>query len=44
MLSVGLSVCPVDAAEEIKKISKVILPVKGGYGVIRELINHVKIK
>jgi YrbI family 3-deoxy-D-manno-octulosonate 8-phosphate phosphatase len=43
MLSVGFPVCPSDAYPEIKKIAKLILPISGGKGVIRELLNHIKI-
>jgi len=42
MLLVGLPVCPIDAYPEIKKISKMILPINGGNGVIRELLNHIE--
>jgi YrbI family 3-deoxy-D-manno-octulosonate 8-phosphate phosphatase len=41
MLIVGFPVCPNDAYPEIKRISKLVLPVPGGKGVVRELINHV---
>jgi YrbI family 3-deoxy-D-manno-octulosonate 8-phosphate phosphatase len=44
MLTVGYPVCPGDAYKEIKKIAKLILPVKGGRGVIRELLNHLQLK
>jgi YrbI family 3-deoxy-D-manno-octulosonate 8-phosphate phosphatase len=42
MLAVGYPVCPNDAYKEIKKIAKYVLPVAGGYGVIRELLNSLK--
>lgn len=42
MLCVGHPICPMDAAEEIKEISKIILPVTGGNGVVRELLRYVE--
>jgi N-acylneuraminate cytidylyltransferase len=42
MKAVGVPVCPADAAEEIKKISRIILTVSGGKGVVRELLNYIK--
>ncbi|MFP3043037.1 HAD hydrolase family protein [Treponema primitia] len=42
MLAVGYPVCPNDAYREIKEISKLILPVNGGHGVIRELLYYLK--
>jgi YrbI family 3-deoxy-D-manno-octulosonate 8-phosphate phosphatase len=44
MLSVGYPVCPSDAYKEIQEIVKLILPVGGGNGVIRELLNFLNIK
>ena len=41
MQKVGLPVCPADAAEEIKTISKYISPVKGGAGCVRDVIEKV---
>lgn len=41
MLIVGCPVCPNDAYKEIKEIAKLILPVGGGCGVIRELLNYL---
>ncbi len=41
MKHVGLSVCPSDAATEIKEIAGYISPVVGGYGVGRDLIEQV---
>jgi 3-deoxy-D-manno-octulosonate 8-phosphate phosphatase (KDO 8-P phosphatase) len=41
MLAVGYPVCPNDAYKEIQDIAKCILPVNGGYGVIRELLNLI---
>jgi 3-deoxy-D-manno-octulosonate 8-phosphate phosphatase (KDO 8-P phosphatase) len=38
---VGLPCCPVDAAVEIKKISKYISPLHGGIGCAREVIEKV---
>ena len=36
MKLVGLSICPADAWEEIRKISNLKLKSKGGMGVLRE--------
>jgi YrbI family 3-deoxy-D-manno-octulosonate 8-phosphate phosphatase len=44
MCMVGCPVCPNDAYEEIKKIAKLVLPVGGGCGVIRELLNFLQLK
>ncbi|MDR2409546.1 MAG: HAD hydrolase family protein [Bacteroidales bacterium] len=44
MKSVGYPVCPQDAYQEIKKISQLILPVDGGQGVIRILLNYIKME
>jgi 3-deoxy-D-manno-octulosonate 8-phosphate phosphatase (KDO 8-P phosphatase) len=33
--------CPADAVMEVKKISKYISPVKGGYGCVRDVIEKV---
>jgi len=41
MLEVGMPVCPADAAEEIKSISKYISPEKGGHGCVRDIIEQV---
>lgn len=38
---VGLPCCPLDAAIEVKKISKYISPVNGGYGCVRDVIEKV---
>ena len=38
---VGLSCCPVDAAVEVKQVSKYISPVRGGYGCVRDVIEKV---
>jgi 3-deoxy-D-manno-octulosonate 8-phosphate phosphatase (KDO 8-P phosphatase) len=37
----GLPACPADAAIEVKKISKYISPVNGGYGCVRDVIEKV---
>lgn len=37
----GVSVCPADAAEDIKKISSFISPFKGGKGVVRDIIEKI---
>jgi 3-deoxy-D-manno-octulosonate 8-phosphate phosphatase (KDO 8-P phosphatase) len=41
MLAAGLSACPVDAAEEIKKISRYISHFEGGKGCVRDVIEQV---
>lgn len=41
MQEAGLPVCPADAAEEIKSVSTYISPVKGGYGVARDLLEEI---
>lgn len=38
---VGLSIAPVDAAEDIKKISTYISPVRGGEGVARDFLEQL---
>lgn len=38
---VGLPCCPADAITEVKKLSKYISPVKGGYGCVRDVIEKV---
>jgi 3-deoxy-D-manno-octulosonate 8-phosphate phosphatase (KDO 8-P phosphatase) len=37
----GLAVCPADAAEEIKSISKYISSFKGGHGCVRDVIEQL---
>ncbi len=37
----GLPCCPADAVAEVKKISKYISPVNGGYGCVRDVIEKV---
>jgi 3-deoxy-D-manno-octulosonate 8-phosphate phosphatase (KDO 8-P phosphatase) len=37
----GLPACPADAAIEVKKISKYISPINGGYGCVRDVIEKV---
>ncbi len=37
----GLPVCPADAAEEIKAISKYVSPIIGGRGCARDIIEKV---
>lgn len=39
--NVGLPCCPADAVIEVKKISKYISPVNGGYGCVRDVIEKV---
>lgn len=41
MKAVGLAVAPSDAAVEIKEIAQYISPVKGGYGVARDLLEEI---
>jgi 3-deoxy-D-manno-octulosonate 8-phosphate phosphatase (KDO 8-P phosphatase) len=41
MLHAGVSACPSDAAEEIKKISKYISHFPGGKGCVRDVIEQV---
>lgn len=41
MQSVGLPVCPADAATEIKEISAYVTSLKGGEGCVREIIEMV---
>ena len=41
MTRVGLPVCPADAAEEIKHISKYISHHKGGEGCVRDVLEQV---
>ena len=33
--------CPADSCEEVKKKADYISPVKGGYGVIRDVVEHM---
>ncbi len=40
MEAVGVSACPADAEEEIKKIASIVLRKKGGRGCIREFVDH----
>lgn len=37
----GLSCCPADAVAEVKKISKYISTINGGYGCVRDVIEKV---
>lgn len=41
MTRVGLPVCPADACEEIKAISRYISDVNGGMGCVRDIISQV---
>lgn len=41
MRAVGLAVAPDDAAFDIKRVAGYISPVKGGYGVARDLIEEI---
>jgi 3-deoxy-D-manno-octulosonate 8-phosphate phosphatase (KDO 8-P phosphatase) len=38
MRLVGWPIAPADAQDEVKKIAKVVLQTKGGYGVVREIL------
>ncbi len=40
MLQVGMPVCPRDAVDEIKGISKYVSPKKGGRGCVRDVIEQ----
>jgi len=42
MKTVGYPVCPADAYEEIQNVSKTVLGVAGGQGVIRDLLKYIK--
>ena len=42
MKLVGWPICPTDAAEEVKRIATLVLPRRGGEGVIRELWNYFR--
>lgn len=41
MKYVGVAVCPADAAEEIKTLSHYISMYKGGYGAVRDCVQHI---
>lgn len=41
MKKVGLAVCPADAVEEIKRIAHYISPLKGGHGMVREILEQL---
>lgn len=40
MHKIGLSVCPIDAVPEVKKVCHVVLNTKGGQGCVREFIDY----
>lgn len=42
MKIVGYPVCPSDAYEEIRAISKIVLDVAGGEGVIRAMLKYIR--
>jgi len=44
MENTGLTFCPADAHESIKKFSDHVLKTKGGHGVIRELLDFINNK
>lgn len=37
----GLAVCPADAVEEVKRVADYVMPLKGGHGCVRMLIEQV---
>lgn len=41
MFSAGFAACPADAADEIRKIAHYVSPMKGGEGVVREIISMI---
>jgi YrbI family 3-deoxy-D-manno-octulosonate 8-phosphate phosphatase len=41
MHAVGYPLCPKDAYPEAKAAARFIIPVNGGKGVVRELLNHI---
>lgn len=41
MCRCGLPTCPVDAATEIKEISRYISPKAGGYGCVRDVVEQI---
>ena len=41
MSVVGYPVCPLDAYEEVREISKIVLEVKGGDGVVRDFLKYI---
>lgn len=41
MTKIGMPVCPLDACEEIKSVSRYISDVKGGEGCVRDVIAQV---
>ena len=38
--AVGFSACPNDAIDDVKSVVSYVSPVKGGYGVIRDVIRE----
>ena len=44
MKSVGYPVCPSDACKEVRAVSIFILSAVGGGGVVRELLDYIKIE
>ena len=41
MQEVGLSVCPANATEDVKKISNIVLNLNGGNGCVKELMEYL---
>lgn len=44
MQTVGISCCPSDACNKIKQISSYVCKAKGGYGVVREIVDSFLFK
>jgi YrbI family 3-deoxy-D-manno-octulosonate 8-phosphate phosphatase len=44
MKFVGIAIAPSDGHPDVKKISQVVLSAKGGHGVVRELLDLLKVK
>lgn len=42
MSIVGYPLCPLDGYDEVKRVSAFVLGARGGDGVVRELLNHIK--
>lgn len=43
MRIVGYPICPADAYEEVKNVSRIILDVQGGNGVVRALLKYINL-
>lgn len=42
MKIIGYPICPKDACDEIREISKIILDVSGGEGVVRDFLKYIR--